>query len=61
MFKLETMANAVDLNTADGRQKYASDACRLLASLEPVERDRYIKVVSEKSVELPVTMHSEPQ
>ena len=49
MFKLETMANAVDLNTADGRQKYASDACRLLASLEPVERDRYIKVVSEKS------------
>lgn len=49
MFKLETMAGAVDLNTADGRQKYASEACRLLASLEPVERDRYIKVVSERS------------
>lgn len=48
-FKLESMAKAVDLNTADGRQAFAQNACRLLASLEPVERERYVRLVSEKS------------
>ena len=48
-FKLDAMAKAVDLDTEDGRQTYAKNACRLLASLEPVERDRYIKLVSERS------------
>lgn len=48
-FKLESMAKAVDLNSADGRQAFAQNACRLLASLEPVERDRYLRLVSERS------------
>lgn len=48
-FKLDTMARANDLNTPGGRESYAREACRLLSSLEPVERDRYIRHVSERS------------
>lgn len=48
-FKIESMAKAQDLGTADGRQQFAQNACRLLASLEPVERDRYVPLVSERS------------
>lgn len=48
-FKIESMASSFNLDTVDGRQDYAKRACSLLASLEPVERARYIKLVSERS------------
>ena len=48
-FKIESMAKAQDLGTADGRQTFAKNACSLLASLDPVERDRYVRLVSERS------------
>lgn len=46
-FKLERIASVHGLDTADGREKFAKEACSLLASLEPVERDRYISYVAE--------------
>ena len=48
-FKIESMAKAVDLGTADGRQNFAKQACTLLAGLDPIERDRYVGLVSERS------------
>lgn len=48
-FKLEHMARSEDLDSPDGRQRFAQNACRLLASLEPVERERYVPLVSERS------------
>ena len=48
-FKIEHLAASVNMDTPDGRQTFAENACSLLASLSPVERARYIKTVSEKS------------
>ena len=48
-FKLNYIEGETGLSTADGRQKYAERACALLSRLDPVERDRYVKVVSERS------------
>ena len=48
-FKLERIAKLHGLDTADGREAFAKEACALLATLEPVERDRYIPYVSEAS------------
>ncbi len=48
-FKLERAAKLHGLDTADGREKFARDACSLLAAADPVERDRYIPFVAEKS------------
>lgn len=48
-FKLESIASEFDLDDPDGREGYAKSACRLLAGLQPVERDRYIRLVSERS------------
>ncbi|MBO4848494.1 MAG: DNA primase [Clostridia bacterium] len=48
-FKLERIAKVNGTDTPDGREKFAREACMLLSRLEPVERDRYIPYVSEKS------------
>ncbi|MBO6062042.1 MAG: DNA primase, partial [Clostridia bacterium] len=48
-FKLERIAKLQGLETADGREHFAKEACALLSGLEPVERDRYIPFVAEKS------------
>lgn len=48
-FKLESIASEFDLFDPDGREGYAKSACLMLASLQPVERDRYIRLVSERS------------
>ncbi len=48
-FKLERIARIHGTDTPDGREKFAREACSLLASLDPVERDRYIPFVAEKS------------
>ncbi len=48
-FKLNYIEKETGLDTADGRQNYATRACELLSRLAPVERDRYVKVVSERS------------
>lgn len=48
-FKINHLASAVNMDTPDGRQSFAERACKLLASLGPVERARYVKSVAEKS------------
>ncbi len=41
-FKLERMACSYDLKSEEGRQEYAIEGCRFIASLQPVEQERYI-------------------
>jgi DNA primase len=48
-FKLERLAAKADLSTEDGREAYAVEACRFIATLQPVERERYAGVVSQKT------------
>ena len=48
-FKLDTIEKAQDMASADGRENYAKKACALISPLEPVERERYIKYISERS------------
>ncbi len=49
MFKLEYMADGIDFAAPDGREKYARSACAFIAGLEPIERERYLKLVSERT------------
>lgn len=58
-FKLERIARTHGLDTPDGREKYARDACTLLSSLDPVERDRYIPFVAETSGLSPDTVREQ--
>ena len=48
-FKLGRIALENGVDTADGRQSFAVEACSLISKLEPVERDRYIPIVAELS------------
>lgn len=48
-FKLERCAGESGLDTPDGRERFAREACRILSGLDPVERDRYIPLVAQKS------------
>lgn len=48
-FKLERTAKVCGLETADGRESFAREACAILSGLDPVERDRYIPYVAEAS------------
>ena len=59
MFKLEYMAAKYDFSTPDGREKYAREACSFIAGLEPIERERYIKLVSERSGMAPDTLRAQ--
>ena len=46
-FKLERMAKLSGVDTPDGRESFAREACALLSGLDPVERDRYVPYVAE--------------
>jgi len=48
-FKLESMARDYDLEKENGRERYAMAACRFIAGLTPVERERYYKQLSKKT------------
>lgn len=48
-FRLDHMAQEHDLNSEDGREAYAKDACRYIGGLQPVERERYYSVVAKKT------------
>ncbi|MBO4384588.1 MAG: DNA primase [Clostridia bacterium] len=48
-FKLSRLAKQCGIDTADGRQRFAVEACSMISRLDPVERDRYIPYVSETS------------
>ena len=48
-FKLTAMARGFDLAAENGREAYAKQACRLIATLQPIERDRYIAFVARQT------------
>lgn len=48
-FKLEAMARPYHLEREDERERYAMEACRLIATLSPVERERYYQQLSAKT------------
>lgn len=48
-FKIRTLQNQTDTTTLEGKEKFALSTIPVLASLEPVSRDVYTKLVSELS------------
>ncbi len=48
-FKLESMARAFDLSKENEREQYAISACKFIATLTPVERERYYQQLSKKT------------
>ncbi|MDO4573395.1 MAG: DNA primase, partial [Clostridia bacterium] len=48
-FKLESMAGGYALDTENGREAYAMAACRFIAGLQPIERDRYYQQLARKT------------
>lgn len=48
-FLLETYAKDVDFTDENAREAYALRCCRYIATLQPVEHERYIKQVAERT------------
>ena len=48
-FKLETMAKAYDLNDENSREQYAKAACAFVAGLQPIEQERYYRLIAKKT------------
>jgi DNA primase len=48
-FKIETMAKGYDLNDENGRERFAKTACAFVASLQPIEQERYYKLIAKKT------------
>lgn len=48
-FKLEAMARNYALEREDERERYATEACRFIVTLSPVERERYYQQLSFKT------------
>ncbi len=46
-YKLKKLSDKFNLNTSDGKSKYAKAAVAILAALDPILQDTYIKQVSE--------------
>jgi DNA primase len=55
-FKLRTLASKYNLLTADGKNKFATAALEILAALDPIARDVYVKEVSRLSGLAPDTI-----
>ncbi len=48
-FRLTNMAGKYDLATADGREEFAKKACAFVGALQPVERERHIGFISQRT------------
>ncbi len=48
-FKLESLAREFDLANENEREAYAKRACRMIAGMQPIERDRYYQLVAKKT------------
>ena len=48
-FKLEAMARGYDLNDENGREQFAVKACAFVGTLQPVEQERYYKLIAQKT------------
>lgn len=48
-FKLEAMAKKYDLEDENAREQFAKEACAFVASLQPIEQDRYYRQIAKKT------------
>ena len=48
-FKLISMAGKYDLTNENQREQYAKEACRFIASLEPIEHERYYQLLARRT------------
>ena len=48
-FKIEHIAKGFDMTNPDERQKFAIEACKIVAGLQPVEQERYYDMVAQMS------------
>jgi len=48
-FKLDCMAAGVDFGSENAREQYTLRACAYIAGLEPVERERFLKQLADKT------------
>ena len=48
-FKIEAMARNYDLQDENAREQFARVACAFVASLQPIEQERYNRVISKKT------------
>lgn len=48
-FRLERMADGIDFKDPDKREAYAKEACAYIATLQPVEQERYYSLVSHRT------------
>jgi DNA primase len=48
-FKLETMSKDFDLSDENGREQYAKAACAFVARLQPIEQERYYRLIAKKT------------
>ncbi len=46
-FKVRSMANGVDLNDENARERFAVKACAFVAGLLPIEQERYYKIIAQ--------------
>lgn len=46
-FKIRSMAKGMDLTNENQRERFGMEACAFIAGLEPIEQERYYKLVSE--------------
>ena len=48
-YRLWSLSGRFDLNTADGREGFAKEACAFVGGLQPVERERYMPFIARKT------------
>lgn len=48
-FKIEAMARNYDLNDENARERFARNACAFVASLQPIEQERYYRLIAKKT------------
>lgn len=48
-FKLEAMAKNYDLSDENAREQYAKAACAFVAGLQPIEQERYYRMIAKKT------------
>ena len=48
-FKIEAMARNYDLNDENAREQFAKTACAFVATLQPIEQERYYRLIAKKT------------
>ncbi|MEG1524016.1 MAG: DNA primase [Clostridia bacterium] len=48
-YKIESMSHGFELSNENAREQFARETCRFIASLEPIEQDRYYQQLAQKT------------